>query len=201
MQTIRAVNPFAGLSPNERKRIMNNLNSNSNSNTNSRRNSTSNSLSLFRNTTRKNKSPKQPIFARNPYPGMSNSNFNSNSNVEEVEVEVKEEEKPLVEPYKPSAVGIAFKQAVLNRIKQKEAEEALEKFRANQRKKYVSKYKPVFAVSPTASPATKAYIQQLKKNYQQRTQANKPKKQVSFSANTKQRKSRKLRKSRRNQRS
>ncbi len=193
MEIISAVNPLAGLSPNKRKRIMNNLYSNSNSNSN--KNSTQTTLSFFRNSTRKKNSPRNSVFARNPFPGKSylNLNSNSNSNSEEVEVQEKPEveEKIIFEPYVPSPAGLAFKHAVLNRIKQKEAERAVEKARTNQRKQYVSKYAPVFAVNPMASPQTKAYIEKLKKNYANRTQS-KPKKQVTFSSNTKLRKTRKL---------
>ena len=164
-QPVYTVNPLAGLSANEQKRILNELNSNTNTNTN-----TSSSF-LVQNRPKKNLGPnvKEPVYAVNPYPGMNtsfflNSNSNSNSNSSG-------KEKPFVLPtYTPSATGIAFKQAVLNRIKAKKAEEAA--------KKRVSNYPPVFAVNPYPGLSTQSWWNLSAK------------KSVSFSPNTKRRKNR-----------
>lgn len=173
MSTAYAVNPLAGLPISERKRIMESLNSNSNSNT-----TTSSFLGNAKQKQKKNSGPLPPVYARNPYPGLTMSDLNTNSNSNSNTFTVPE--------YKPSAIGIAFKQAVLNRMKQKEAEKAAENAR-----RYKSKYPPVYARNPYPG----LNLSNLNTNSNTNTNKTRNKaanKRVSFAAGTKQRKTRKL---------
>ena len=128
---VEATNPLMGLSANERKRILANLNSSSNSN--------SAQQSPRKNQTQKNVSYRNAVFAVNPFASPETKAY-----MEEKKRAYYNQRRAQLPQYKPSETAVAFKQAVLNRIAKRKAEE--EKAKRNAER--MAKYPPVFAKNP-----------------------------------------------------